>query len=183
MLASASPGRCGFSLIEMIVVIVVIGVAAGLIVPRMDRSIGSQELRESSARLAYTAQTVRELAVSMQRVCALEIDLDRGGYGVLIQSNDDSSEKMRAVQASWLKKGRVPEGIKLAFIDTQKRTENRTGTCRLKFHPDGTSDGGMIVLMTRDDERLVIAHAHSGRIVSADPDSDAIEEDFYDLGD
>ena len=42
--------RGAFTLIEVLVVLVILAVAAGLIVPRMGRSLGQRELRESAIR-------------------------------------------------------------------------------------------------------------------------------------
>jgi type II secretory pathway pseudopilin PulG len=164
-------------------VLTLIVVLTGVIVPRMGRSIGSRELREAAARFALTARTVRELAVARQRVCAIEIDLDRGGYGVATQSGGDRPGQWQTLQASWLKPQRWPATISIASYRTPDGSAPASGRQYLKFFPDGTSSGAALRLAGREDEYDIVVHPHSGRVVYGDHEAAAFGLDTYDLGD
>jgi len=172
-----------FTLIEILVVLVLLVVAAGLIVPRMGSSIGQQELREAAGRFACTARTARELAVSTQMTCAIEIDLDRGAYAVAIQSNRIPDGRMRVIQASWLKGGRWPETVRIKEYRTPNGRRTTRGTQRLEFFPDGTSSGALIRLASDSREYGVVVHSYNGRVVLSDAQASFFVPEQYDLGD
>jgi len=175
--------RRAFTLIELLVVLVILTVAAGLIVPRMGRSLGQRELRESAARFAYTARTVRELAVSRQRICAIELDLDAGVYGVVWQSGEHPDGKLQAVRASWLKQGRWPESVRVTGYRTPDGSSAVSGLQRVKFMPDGTSSGASIRLEAGDGTCSVVICPHNGAVVFGDEQEIAAVSGQYDLGD
>lgn len=163
-------------------VLTIITVAAGLIVPRMGSSTSREELHEAAGRFAHTARTVRELAVSIEKQCAIEIDLDHGAYAVAVQSSEPGG-KMKTVQASWLKHGRWPASIRVADYRTPTGTRTRSGTETIDFFSDGTSSGAAIRLTDGSREYTVVVHAHSGRVVFGDARTTRIVPDQLDLGD
>jgi len=172
-----------FTLIELVVVLVLLTVAAGLIVPRMGRSLGQRELRESAARFAHTARTVRELAVSRHRICAIELDLDAGAYGVTWQSGSSSDGKLQTIRASWLKQGRWPESVRVTGYRTPTGVNAVTGLQQVKFMPDGTSSGASIRLEGGDETCSVVICPHNGAVVFGDEREIAGASGQYDLGD
>lgn len=176
-------GPRAFTLIELIVVLALIVILVGVIVPRMGRSVGYRELREAAGRFALTARTVRELAVAQRRVCALEIDLDRGGYGVVTWSGRSSEHQWQALRASWLKAQRWPAAVTVGSYRTPDGATATRGTQYLKFFPDGTSSGAALRLSCGPDAYEIIVHPHSGRIVYGDHGNTAFGQDQYDLGD
>jgi type II secretion system protein H len=177
-------GRSGaLTLVELLVVLALLGVMAGVIVPRMGGSLGRQELREAAGRLAHTARTVRELAVARQQLCALEIGLDAGGYRIVTQAGRSGAGQWQMLQASWLKADRWPVGVTVAAYRTPDGATATSGTQYLKFFPDGTSSGAALRLVRGQDSCQVVVHPHSGRVVYGDARTAEFVQDQYDLGD
>jgi type II secretion system protein H len=170
-----------FTLIEVVVVIVLLGLTASLIVPRMNRSLGHRELREAAARFAQTARTVRELAVARQQLFAITIDLDKG-YGVIMQSKKEPGV-MQKVQTSWLKPTRWPEKLEVRQFRTPDGASATSGVQKLEFYKDGTSSGASLVLACDTDEYVIVVHQHNGRVIYGDTETSRIAPDQYDLGD
>jgi prepilin-type N-terminal cleavage/methylation domain-containing protein len=80
------PGRRAFSLLELLAVLVVISLAAGLVLPRLP-SIGAVELHATAARLAERLSAAREQAILEGR--AVHVDLHAGlPSGVRVASVD-----------------------------------------------------------------------------------------------
>ncbi len=170
-------------MIEVLVVLVVLAVLAGLILPRMTTSVDRQALREAAAAFAHTARAARELAVSTQKPTAIEMDLDHGLYGVAMQSSGPGASSTQVTQASWLKAGRWPATVEVKDYRTPARVSYSSGVQRLEFFTDGTSSGASIQLAGAGDECNIIVHPHNGRVVIAKDDSDPSATDQYDLGD
>ncbi len=172
--------RRAFSLVELLVVIAMLAVAATAIIPRMGRSIGQRGLAEAAFRLEQTARTTRELAVSRRQMCAIEIDVDAGAYGVAMASNGG---EFQAVQASWLKQEKLPEGMRIGQVRLPDGQILNGGTHRIRFQPDGTSSGAMVQLLARDGRYLVSISPHNGRAVSGVREEALNVMEPVDLGD
>ncbi len=173
----------GVTLVELVVVLAIVGILAGVIVPRMGRSVGSRELREAAARFGHTARTVRELAVGRQQLHAIEIDLDRGAYGVVTHASGSREKSWQALQVSWLKAQRWPAAITGVSYRTPDGTTTTGGTQYLEFCADGTSSGAALRLVSREGTFSIVVHPRSGRVVYGDAGSAAFYLDEYELGD
>jgi type II secretion system protein H len=180
--SDAVPTRA-VTLLELIVLLTLIAILTGVIVPRMGRSVGRRELDEAAQRFAQTARTVHELAVAWQQICAIEVDLDGGGYAVVSQSGRNRSGQWQMLRASWLKAQRWPENVTVASFRTPDGSTASSGKQRVKFHADGTSSGAAIRLACRDDACNIVVHPHSGRVVCGDAQTTEFAPDHYDLGD
>ena len=175
--------RAAFTLVELLVALALLAVAAGIIVPRMSRSMGRSELREAVGRFAYTAKAARQYAMARRQACAMEINLDAGTYGVTVPSGKSRTSSSQVVQASWLKVGRWPATLRVAAYQTPDGQASVSGTQRLDFLPDGTTSGASIRLAHETDEYQVIVHPHSGQVVFGDASTTTFTEDQYELGD
>ncbi|MBI4580638.1 MAG: GspH/FimT family pseudopilin [Planctomycetes bacterium] len=182
------PARCrshtryghGFTLIELVVVLTVLAVAAGLIVPRIGSSLSRQELHEAAERLALTARMVREVAIVRGSPMVIQIDLDRGGYMACRRGKDG---RYVPLQASWIKPVRWPESVRAAEIRLADGTSATKGTHRVNFDADGSSSGGAIRLVSGERERMVVIRSGNGQALAGAPDEIALTQDEYDLGD
>lgn len=173
----------GVTLVELLVVIVLITVAAGLIIPRMGGSIAAHELREAAARFAQTARTAREFAVARQEVCAIEIDLDRGCYHLTMQSDKEGADSFEEIQMSWLKPACWPRSLRVRDYRRPDGTSATSGQASLRFFPDGTTSGASIALATERSEWKIVVHPHSGQVQHGNPQTAEFLPDQYDFGD
>jgi hypothetical protein len=146
----------------------------------MNRSIGQRGLVEAAYRLERTARTVHELAISRRQVCAVDLDLDAGAYGVAMAS---SGGEVKAVQASWLKQERLPDGVRFGRVQLADGREMTGGTQRVWFQPDGTSSGAIIQLVAQDGKYLVAISPQNGRAKAGTSEEEIKTTDQVDLGD
>lgn len=174
--------RRGFTLLELIVVLAMMGILAGMIVPRMGRGMDVRELQATAARLAATAKTARELAIARQETCALELELGRGGYALAVPDRE-GRERWQALHTSWAKQLLLPDGITFGGLRTPEGEVAHSGTQYVQFRPDGTCTGAAVRVQRGDHVLQVIVHPHSGRVSWGPPESTDFLSDQIDLGD
>jgi type II secretion system protein H len=178
-LETGSTGKRSFTLVELLVVLAVIVIVAGIAVPRIAGSLESRQLKEATASLVHTARTTRALAMAQQRTYTMKIDVNRGGWS--IRQENGGKEKKGPVRMSWLKGGRLPKGVRVVKFKTPESSEGKEG--EIMFGPDGTSSGAMIELGCESRTMALVIHPHNGRVVCVEKAEDAIASDQYELGD
>lgn len=182
-----------FTLIELIVVLALMALSAGIILPRMGRSFEHRQLQEMVGRLVHTARTAHELAVARQQVCTLEINVPEKSYCVKLRL--DNSQEARAVRMSWLKPVKWSDGIELIEfsvpddtarmkkVERSDETQQIQQIQQIRFFPDGTSSGAAIRLRCGEEECSMMVHRYNSKVVSGTQDAMRLEKDQYDLGD
>lgn len=183
MRTSATGNRAAFTLVELIVVMTIIAILAGLIVPRMGRSLSGRTVAEAAARLALTCRTVRELAVARQQACAVDLDLDAGVYAVTGQDQSGHSTRWQATRVGWLKPQRLGADVKLVSCRGTDGQEVSSGQMSLRFFPDGRCSGATVRLAAGSEIYEILVHSQNGRVVYGKADEVSLPPDRFDLGD
>ncbi len=115
------PARAGFTLVEMMIILLIIGVMGGLAAPPMFRYIQSNSLKTTADRVMADMNYARSLSISNGRV--LRFTVDANGYQIL-----------DPVSGQVLRSGQFKKGLTL---DTPQ-TAN--------FFPWGMADGTVFSL-------------------------------------
>lgn len=124
------PGGCcaaGFTLIEMIVVLAVIGLVLALVLPNLGHSSGRYALAATAHDVAATLRIARDRAIARNRPTRF----------VANASSFGSAEDHHLRQ--------VPPGITLSIVG-REQTVTRDRASGIRFFPDGSSTGGRIDL-------------------------------------
>ena len=66
----------GFTLVEILLVVMLIGLAAGLAVPNFSGSFSSLQLRETAENLGYLMRYAQSRAIIRRQPCRLEFNID-----------------------------------------------------------------------------------------------------------
>jgi type II secretion system protein H len=177
-LETGSSEKKSFTLVELLVVLAVIAIVAGVVIPRIAGSLESRQLREATASLAHMARTTRALAMAQQRTYTMKIDVNRGGWS--IRQENGGKEKKGPARMSWLKNGRLPKGVRVVKFSTPESIEGKEG--EIMFGPDGTSSGAMIELGCESRTMSLVVHPHNGRVVCGENREQMMAADQYDLG-
>lgn len=133
--SSAARGRRGFSLLELVIVLLIAGLIASLVLPSMSGTLESGRLRAGASDVRATFNLARTLAASGARERVVTFDLERGAYEVDGQG------------------GLVPEGVEIASARTGTETVEQ-GEARVRFFPDGSAEEAEVVLTTASGGRL-----------------------------
>lgn len=179
-------GRQGVSLIELVVVVVVLSVVAGLAVPRGLKTSTRSRVDTAARELARDLELVRMRAITAKRIVRVSFALTEDAYTAFMDVSDDRSGAIvgtpEEVAASrLLSRGRVsglpgvvlPDGVVFGTGVATVGPEGMPATAavtlegdRVEFdaggmvRPEGV--GGAIYLVHEDDPQAVAAVTVSG---------------------
>ncbi len=168
-----------FTLIELVVVVALLAVMAGLIVPRMGGSLDRQEALDAASQFALTVRTAAELAVARQQRFGIEIGQE--GYVVVMQSEDGGD--YQAIESSWLRARRWPKSVRVLDLRTPGGAGISGDSHRLLLRADGTSSGVALRLGSDAADSSVIVNPSNSRAVVGDDENALSAQQEYDLGD
>jgi type II secretory pathway pseudopilin PulG len=80
-------------MVELLVVLALIGVLAGMTVPRLAGATAGRQLRQDARRLVLAARAAHDHAVGHQRLCRLMIDSARRQFALVEQDTDEQGEQ------------------------------------------------------------------------------------------
>jgi general secretion pathway protein H len=146
--------QAGFTLIEMIVVLAVLGLVAGLVLSRGPPRSAALEMRAAANAVAQTLRVARTRAImSNQRVM---VALDPRTATLRVGVGAPRS---------------LPAGVTMSVITTADLASTGAGTAGpagIAFLPDGSSSGGRVELATGTRHMQVGVDWLTGRVSIAD---------------
>lgn len=113
-------------MIELLLVIVIIGIAAGIVMPSFVRSIRGQRLKTAARAMVTVARYARSMAVLKQTDLTLSFNLATGQID-LISTNVALPRFTRMI-----------EGVTLAYVKPEGQDEASEGFCEIAFARNGT---------------------------------------------
>ena len=139
----------GFTLIELVVVIMILGLAAAVLFPRLNAgALARGRLRNSVARIAAIATHARNRAACTRRIHVLHLDTKSGEYWV---SDQVSGAGHTAAPASGpALRGCLPSGARFEEIEMVDQSPLPEAIVRLRFSPEGWADPAVIHVMGQD---------------------------------
>lgn len=127
----AGPGRerarrRGFTLLELLLVLVVVSIAFGIVMPLFLRSFQGHRLRTAGRAMTMVAKYAKNMSVLRQRDLVLRFDLAAGQVD-LVSPDAGLPGFSRSV-----------EGVALAWVRRDGQEPVQEGTCEITFFRNGT---------------------------------------------
>jgi len=141
----------GFTLIELVLVLVVIAVMAGMVAPRLSGFSRARKPGDVAQTIVSLAHYARSQAIADSEVCRLNIDSKNGTFWVSKeQSGSTSPGAVPAEKSIGSNLGdvhRVPDGLTVKFFSaTPDAMPPSQDVDLIYFYADGRTDPGSIVV-------------------------------------
>ncbi|MGQ0812500.1 MAG: pilus assembly FimT family protein [Nitrospiraceae bacterium] len=139
----------GFTLVEMILVLFLLGAVFMIAIPRMGLADG---LSGGARKLVAKFRSLQATAIATQRPLHMHFDIDQRIYWVTMLESGEERPPMEAAL-----EGRVtlPERVRFLEVTTPRRLKAASGEVMLRVLPTGRIEPGIIQLT--DDEFNVLA--------------------------
>ncbi|MEM1412064.1 MAG: GspH/FimT family pseudopilin [Pseudomonadota bacterium] len=145
----------GFTLVELMVVMIIIALVLGLVATSLSRSISGAEARQAARNMVAALRYTRTQAILQKSEQVFTVDLEERAY--LAPGRD------RVV---------LPEGVELQLTTAASEVvEENVGAIR--FFPDGGSTGGRVDLNVNGRDYVVNVAWLTGEASLELPDEDA----------
>jgi len=138
----------GFTLLELMVVISLLGIMLVFTVPRFQQTLFLDETKTGSRWIIGKIKILKEAAISNQKQYTLHINLDTERFW-----ETDASMSAEAIENAALNADSLPSGLKIADIEYPTRGKINSGQTDITFYKNGTSDKVLIHL--QDGEKYV----------------------------
>lgn len=154
----AGAGFRGFTLVELMVVVVIVGLMVGVAATRLDFMVPKYRLRGAAREVAGLFKAARSRAAGSGKDVYVEIDLPRGLYWMLVAfpkaAEGIEAADPKALEYQPVQQQALPEGVK--FVDVIQGAQERidTGRARMRVTPFGSS-AHLIVNMKNADDREI----------------------------
>lgn len=130
-------GRCrGFTLLELVVVLALLAMAAALVIPRLP-AMQESKLHDSARRLAAQMRYLDERAVSGKSGYRLRINLDEQKIDVAKKS---ATGEEILPEDPYLQRSTIAEGVVIKDVRTERLGLINNGTVRINYGPGGLSE-------------------------------------------
>ncbi len=140
----------GFSLLELIVVLAILGLGFAFVAPRFARSYEGLRFRTAVREVADGLRTARGIALSQGREVVFILDVDEHRYRI-------DGRKFRP----------LPDFIDLT-LETVAGEQENPDRGRIRFFADGSATGGRVILAWKGRRRRVDVNWLTGRVAIAD---------------
>ena len=125
--------RAGFTLLELMLVMVIMAIGTALVLPSLEAGLTSREVNRAARRLASLMYHLRGEAVVTGHPTLLRINQYDNTIETVGGGRWDTFSERAAIEAV---KGASPAG---------------DGIWDIQFFPNGSNSGGQVVLVNRDD--------------------------------
>ena len=140
----------------MTLVVVIIGVIAALVYPRLDSIMPKQALRAAGSEVAGVVAHARAQARLTRQDIDLLYDIDGNAMVIEVPGPPLDSLGVRRGEPEVLMRRAMPQGVKIARVYYAESMMAQSGGAVATFRPSGTVGEHMVELENTDGDRMSI---------------------------
>lgn len=160
-MTSSKRARSGFTLIELIMVVVIVGALMGLAAVRMEFLVPKYRLRGAAREVGALLKQAKSRAASTGKDVFFEVDLGRGEYGLLTAFPKPEGEGAPGeVEYVPLFSSSLPDGVQFIDVILGEKQKIERGRARVRISPFGIANHAIVNL--RNEEKREIAVRMNG---------------------
>ncbi len=142
----------GFTLIELIVVVVLLGLIFSFAAPRFRDTILSDSLKNATRKMVNLIRNTRNVAVRQHLDYLLFFDLEKNEYWY--ETGDMTEEERTGARE---KAEKLPDEVRITDIWIRDKGKEMGGNVSLKFRKEGYTQQSAIHLESEDGKNFTIA--------------------------
>lgn len=143
----------GFSLVELIIVLLIIGIASGLVGLYIGRGTDRLALRSFAKEISATLRYARSHAVAEKQTYCFVINMDDGFYRLYNNKTDEEGALIPAITNP------IPKEIAISL------NKDSSDFHQIEFFPHGNSTGGVIEITSTDGGALsIVVNRITGKV-------------------
>jgi len=150
-----TPAGDGFTLIELIVVVTILGIISAVVMPQIGNISPKYRLRSAARVVGSQISWTRSMAGATGEEYAMRYDLEAGALWSILPPGKDDDPELDIDEREALEKLELPDHIKIAeirFPDGDK--EEGSGIAEVVFDPHG-NDGSHVVILQNEEETKI----------------------------
>ena len=130
----------GFTLLELLIVIVIIGITLGYVGPRIQNTLFASSMDEGARDISTMIRYARSLAIKGHNRYCIRFDISDSRIGIYpkVESSGETPEMIKEVI--------LPKGITLTGIKSVYQSKKEQGEMDLTVTPEGIIEQGVIYL-------------------------------------
>lgn len=161
---------CGFTLVELLVVVAIISVAGAAGIGLWTGTSGKLKLDRAARSFLLTAKYARIMAIEKQRVYKIQLDSENGGFALsTIDWNETSEEFEQTVVKDYYCKPVEFEGnirfedIKVVPTGSGASEDDEDAEASIAFFPDGSAQAVVVQIGDGKSHYTICISAATGR--------------------
>ena len=155
--------RCGFTLVELVVVLLIIAACVTVVFPRLSNGLlEQQQLLNSVSKIVSIVEYAYQRAISTHLVHRLNIDIEQGSYEVTAHTMDG---KYVSIDDNLSLAGQLPEGIYFSGVEFQDKIIALEKVVTMEFSPEGWIEPATIFVKSSENKKIgVVMHEMLGTV-------------------